>query len=106
MSLTINTSLTTIDGGSVESGSHLEFDSFFPSGELSYNINMILYRDINAKNNGFKPIKGVVEIEKMNFTNPLTEQDYVSLTPLVMHEYVKQYLENYLGAGTVTINPF
>jgi hypothetical protein len=105
MSLTINTAMTTKDGGSVASGAFVQFESYFPMGEETYNVTINVWRSEADKNNGMQQIRGIVEIPNMNFSDTLTPEDFDSLTPAVMHGYVKDYLEGYLGGGTVVINP-
>lgn len=104
MSLTINTALTTKDGGSVASGAFVQFETFFPAGENTYNVSINIWRSETDKNNGMQQVRGIVEIPSMNFTNALTQEDFDSLTPAVMHQYVKDHLEGFLGGGTVVIN--
>lgn len=104
MSLTINRVLTTKDGGTVSGGSYVEFEAIFPAGVFEYNISMKIWRNLDAKNQNFRPLNGVIEIPDLNYSSELTLEDYNSLTPFVMHQRVKNYLENLLGAGTVIIN--
>ena len=104
MSLTINVGMTTKDGGTVTTGSFVQFETFFPAGENTYNISINVWRSETDKNNGMKQVRGIVEVPSMNFNNQLTPEDFDSLTPAVMHTYVKDYLEGFLGADTVVIN--
>lgn len=105
MSLTINTAMTTKDGGAVASGSFVQFETYFPAGEETYNVSMSIWRSETDKNNGMQQLRGIVEIPNMNFSDALTPEDFNSLTPAAMHGYVKDYLEGFLGADTVVINP-
>lgn len=105
MSLTINTVMTTKDGGIVATGAFVQFETYFPAGENTYNVSMSIWRSETDKNNGMQQLRGIVEIPNMSFSNQLTPQDFDLLTPAVMHTYVKDYLEGFLGANTVIINP-
>jgi len=103
MSLTINTPLTTNDGGTVTTGSFAQFDVYFPTQGGEYNVNISVWRDQAAKNNGLRTLN-LVEIPRLNYNKQLTDSEFVNLTPVVIHEHIKDYLEGFLGIGTVVIN--
>lgn len=103
MSLTINVGLTTKDGGTVATGSWVQFDAYFPVEAGKYIANISVWRDEAAKDNGLRTVKPV-EISKLSFERELDETEFAALTPVTMHEDVKDYLETFLGADTVTIN--
>lgn len=102
MALQINTGLTTIDGGSVNSGAHVIFSTSFPYRGLSYNVDIRIYRSLGALDGGMAPIK-VLEIPETFFTQSLSQQEYLDLTPTAIHEVVQEYLENFVGVGNVDI---
>lgn len=102
MALIINTGLTTTDGGTVESGSYLIFSTSFPARGLNYSIEMRIYRSLAALDAGLTPLR-VVEIPEYYYTRQLNEQDFMNLTPVVIHNHVKEYVEQYVGVGNVTI---
>jgi hypothetical protein len=104
MSLTINTGLTTNDGGTVATGSFVQFDVYFPTQAGEYNANISVWRDEAARDSGLRTVNPV-EIPRLNFTKELDPAEFAALTPVTMHEDVQAYLEGYLGAGTVAINP-
>lgn len=104
MSLTINTGLTTNDGGTVATGSFVQFDAYFPTEGGGYNANISVWRDEAAKDIGLRTVNPV-EIPRLNFNKVLTEQEFADLTPTTMHLDIQAYLETYLGTGTVVINP-
>lgn len=104
MSLTINVGMTTKDGGTVATGSFVQFETFFPAGEETYNVSINVWRSETDRDNGMQQVRSIVDIPNMNFSDQLTPEDFDSLTPAVMHTYVKDYLEGFLGADTVVIN--
>ena len=40
----------------------------------------------------------------MNYEKVLDDAAFALVTPITMHEDIKEYLEGFLGAGTVVIN--
>ena len=104
MSLTINTGLTTNDGGTVATGSFVQFDAYFPTEGGKYNANISIWRDLAANTSGLRNINPL-EIARLNFEKELTEAEFLAVTVATMHADVQEYLEGYLGAGTVAINP-
>lgn len=107
MSLTINRSLTTKDGGSVESGAHVVFETLFVKGDFEYHVSLSIYRNKDAFDNGLRELQGVEEIPNQNFTRTLTVNDFANLTPIVMHQHVKEFIENQLGeVDSVSINNY
>jgi hypothetical protein len=102
MALQINTGLTTTDGGSVASGAYVIFSTRFPHRGLNYSVEILIYRSLAALDNGFSAIQ-VIEIPQYYYTKTLTEQEFATLTPIIIHEHVKEFLENYVGDGNVTI---
>jgi hypothetical protein len=104
MSLTINTGLTTNDGGTVATGSFVQFDVYFPTQAGEYNANISVWRDEAARDSGLRTVNPV-EIPRLNFNKTLTDQEFADLTPTTIHVDIQAYLEGYLGAGTVAINP-
>ncbi len=104
MSLTINTGLTTNDGGTVASGSFVQFDVYFPTQGGEYNANISIWRDLAANTSGLRTINPV-EIPRLNFNKKLTDLEFSSLTPVTIHQDILGYLEGFLGTGNVVINP-
>lgn len=102
MALQINTGLTTTDGGSVDSGSYLIFSTRFPFRGLNYSVELLHYRSLAALDAGMAQIK-VNEIPEYYYTKSLTEQEFAELTPIVVHEEVKAFLEGFVGVGNVQI---
>jgi len=102
MALQINTGLTTTDGGSVSSGAYVIFTTRFPHRGLQYSVELLIYRSLAALDAGLQPIK-VIEIPEYFYTKVLTEQSFASLTPIVVHNDVKKFLEDYVGEGNIEI---
>lgn len=103
MSLTINTGLTTNDGGTVATGSFVQFDAYFPTEGGKYNVNISIWRDENAKINNLKTVNPN-EIHRLNYEKILSPEEFLLVTPITIHEDIQTYLEGFLGAGTVVIN--
>ena len=102
MALQINTGLTTTDGGSVATGSYVIFSTRFPYRGLNYSVEILMYRSLAALDAGLQPIK-VIEIPEYYYTKVLTEQEFASLTPIVIHDQVKDFLEQYVGVDNVDV---
>lgn len=102
MALQINTGLTSTDGGSVDSGSYVIFSTRFPYRGLNYSVDLLQYRSLAALDAGLSQIK-VTEIPTYFYTKQLTEEEFLELTPLVIHEQVKEFLEQFVGVGNVQI---
>jgi len=103
MSLTINTPLTTRDGGSVASGAFVQFETNFPADELKYNVSLTMWRDQAAKDANLANIRPV-EISQLYFETELTAPDFAALTLSAVNTSVKNYLETFVGADNVSIN--
>jgi hypothetical protein len=63
---------------------------------------MFIYRSLSALDSGYQPIK-VNEIQQLFYSKQLTQQEFISLTPLTVHEDVKTYLEQFVGEDNVDI---
>lgn len=102
MAFQINTGLTTSDGGTVASGAYVIMSVNFPFVGLRYGAELLIYRSQQAFNSGLQPLK-VNEIPRPYFTKNLTLEEYAALTPLVIQNDVKGYLETLVGIGNVDI---
>lgn len=102
MALQINTGLTTTDGGSVASGAYVIFSTRFPARGLNYSVEILIYRSLAALDSGLTWLK-VNEIPTYFYTKNLTEQEFLDLTPVVIHNDVKAFLEEYVGVGNVDV---
>ena len=92
MAFQINTGLTTQDGGLVASGAYVIMSVSFPFVGFKYGAELQIYRSQQAFNDKFQPIK-VLQIPYPYFSKNLTEQEYAALTPIVIQNDVKAYLE-------------
>lgn len=102
MGLQINTGLTTVDGGTVASGAHVIFSTRFPFRGLNYSVEILIYRSEAALNSGLSDVK-VSEITSYFYTKQLTTQEFTDLTPIVIHDDVKAFLEGFVGVGNVVV---
>jgi hypothetical protein len=100
--LITGTSLTTKDGGTVPAGAFGKFEVQFPMDELVYDLKITFWRDKQSKDNGLRPIK-INEIPKNFYRKKLTMEEYGQLTPILIHDDVKEFLEFYIGDNTVKI---
>ena len=103
MALQINAALTTKDGGTVASGSHVKFEAYFPQEGFKYSASLQVWRTEQAHTDGLQPLRGIVEIPQLSFEKELTELEYAALTPIVVHDDIKAYLEQYVGADNVAV---
>lgn len=102
MALKINVAMTSKDGGVIYSGSHVKLETLFPMEGLTYHNSMKIWRDETAYLNGLSPVKPV-EIPRLNFDTELTAEEYTGITPTIVTENAKTYLEQYVGEGNVEI---
>jgi len=102
MGLLINTGLTTSDGGSVASGSYVRLETYFPMKGLTYYTTLSVWRDQAAYTNGLSTVKPI-EIPQLNFGTELTVAEYTGITPTIVQNNAKAYLEQYVGNGNVEI---
>jgi hypothetical protein len=103
MAIQLNVGLTTKDGGTVDAGSRILFDVNFQKGVYKYNVNLELWRTQQAYIDGLQPIRGIQEIPQLYFEKELSFAEYSGLTPIVIHNHVKAYLETYVGEGNTSI---
>ena len=102
MALRINTGLTTVDGGKVTGSTYIKFDIYFPSETFNYVTSMTFYRNEQAYIDGLRPYKPI-EIPRLGFDKILTVEEYTGLTPTIVHNHLKDYLEGFVGIGNVEI---
>ena len=102
MGLQINTGLTTSDGGTVASGAYVNFNTYFPMGTTSYQCDLGVWRNEQARTNGLSQIKPI-EIPELFFQVTLTEQEFAALTLGAVNDSVVAYLEQFVGQGNVSI---
>ncbi len=102
MALIINTQLQTRDGGTVETGAYVKFTPHFnmiESGVINFDLS--IYRSEQALIDSKEPLRIT------NFSNGQTinilEAEVSTINNQVLHEKLKDKLEDILGEDTVTI---
>ena len=92
--------LNAKDGTDVDAGAIVKFESKFPIGVNSVEIERVVYRSRVLFDAG----KRDVEVENFDRyqTIYLTDNDFVSLTPYALNEKVAEELNNELGFTGVT----
>lgn len=102
MSLTINTELTTSDGFTVPSGSHLMFQTIFPDGKKEIHYNLKPYRDKSAYTGGTSHF--VPQEFNLGIVKALSDSEYSELNTTKVHEYLQGEIEKKIGSGTTEVN--
>lgn len=102
MALKVNKMLTTKDGQTIPSGSVIVFGTEFPPRTLEMNCRLFLWLNTDTHTDLNVPaITGVVnQFNSYVLTKQLTQEDYVSLTPLAVHQWVKSVIESWPGIGS------
>lgn len=106
MALTINSVLTSKDGGSIDSGAYVRFMTIFPESGTEVHFNLFVYRNVQAAQEGKARIYPIELESKFGIVKQLTEQEYAELTPITIHDMIKEELELIpeIGIGNVSIN--
>jgi len=104
MSLTINTGMTTKDGGTVASGAFVQFDAYFVTEGGKYNANISIWRSEAGRDSGLRTVNPV-EVPRLNFEKTFDNTVATEPNPTTMHQDVQAFLEGYLWGGTGAINP-
>lgn len=105
MALQINTTLTTRQGFTVESGAYVwVHEERGADKQYKVNIRLLFFKDKAA----FEQGKGRFYPEQLpdtllNLSQTFTPANYASLTPMQVHNFLKSQLEEVLGASTVAI---
>ena len=104
MALQINVSLTAKGGLTIPTGSIVKFVTIFPENGTEMHCNLKVYKDAStvATREDIYPkeLSG-----KMGIVKQLSEGDYTSLTPVMVHTWLKAELEAIaeIGVGNVVI---
>ena len=96
------TGFTAIDGSVVASGATVKFETIFQAGTTDVEIRLRTYRNRELFEMGFQPIK-TIELPN-DFKLLVPEAEYYTLTPQVIYEKVRDYLNNLFGANVFEIN--
>lgn len=91
-----------MDGGVVAQGAYVIFSAHFPFKGLTYDVQILIYRSQAAMASGLAPIR-ISKIAKNTFTKTLTQNEYAALTPVIITNDVKAFVESYVGAGNTSI---
>jgi hypothetical protein len=94
--------LTAIDGGIIASGATVKFDSEFIAGSTDIIIKPKIFRSRELFESGFREIKSLEMPNDFRIT--LVESDYYTLTPAILYEKVRDYLNQLLGGDMFEIN--
>jgi len=86
--------LTTDDGGAVLSGATIKFSSLFHSGSNDIEISLEIYRSREIMELGFSSLK-IKEIPN-RFKLIINDDDFPTITPLVVYEMVKNKLNEFM----------
>jgi hypothetical protein len=96
------TGFTASDGSIVASGATVKFDSEFYARSNNVMIRPRVFRNREIFDAGFTEIR-VIEIPN-EFILQLTDEDFYTLTPAVLYEKVRDYLNNSFGDDYFEIN--
>lgn len=102
MALKINDTITTREGFSVPSGTIVRFTTIFPRGSYEIHYNMEFYRNQTSYDNGesnYFP----VEPKSLGYVETVPVNEYTGLTPTVVNQKLKTYLEGIFTGGTIDI---
>lgn len=101
MALRINKQLTGNDGSTVEPGTFVRFSTFFPAIGLLFKCDLKYYRNEEVCNAGFQEYFPIGLDQYI--TKELSIEDFACLTPVEVHGYLKDIIEEITGANTVDI---
>ena len=103
MALKVKISLETNDGGIIAANSIIRFETRFDEGGTECHYDMNFYRTLQHADNKSYIDGPIVGIPSKGYVYTLTEEDYDSLTPIVVHQKLKTYLESLPAIGTGNI---
>jgi len=89
--------LTASDGSIVASGATLKFDSEFVASVTDVRVTPKLYRDRELFESGYTHIWMSEDIIPNSFVLELTDEEFYTLTPLILYEKVGEWLNTFLG---------
>jgi hypothetical protein len=96
------TGLTAVDGSLVASGATIKFETLFFIGNTTIEIRPRVFRSRELFEQGFESVK-VIELPN-DFRLSIPEAEYYTITPQILYEKVRDYLNNLLGANVFKIN--
>ncbi|MFW6377059.1 MAG: hypothetical protein ACOCZ5_00290 [bacterium] len=89
------TGLTSTDGSIVASGATIKFETIFRAGSGNIQFILMVYRNRELFENGYRNID-VIELPT-DFNKTLPDDIYYTITPFQIYEIVKDHLNNILG---------
>jgi len=96
--------LTANDGSVVSSGATLKFNTEFFAASTNVRITPKLYRNRELFETGYGDIRMSENILPVDFIIEFVEEDFYSLTPVILYEEVKNWLNNHLGGTYFELN--
>lgn len=96
------TGLTAIDGSIIASGATIKFETLFFIGTTDIEIRPRVFRSRELFENGFQWVR-TIELPT-DFKMAIPEEEYYVLTPQIIYEKVKDYLNNLFGVDVFEIN--
>lgn len=105
MALTIDVALNSKDGGIISAGALVKFITIFPENGTEVHFNLKVYRDQAAADSGKSPIFPIELEGKYGIVKTLDALEYAALTPVTIHQMIKDELESIpeIGIGNVTV---
>ena len=93
------TGITASDGSIVASGATMKFDTEFFAATTKIKINPKLYRNRELFEGGYLHVFIPESFIPPYFILDLTDEEFYSLTPLILYEKVGEHLNNHLGGN-------
>ena len=102
--LLLVTGLTASDGSIVASGATLKFNSEFVASSTDVRITPKLYRNRELFESGYTHIMMSEQIIPDSIMISFSEEDFYSLTPLILYQRVRDFLNALLGGTYFELN--
>ena len=96
------TGLTAIDGSVIASGATIKFESEFMVANTNIIIRPKVYRSRELFDAGYSNVE--TRDIPFDFILQLPEEEYYVLTPMILYERVRDYLNNLFGEEAFEIN--
>jgi hypothetical protein len=96
------TGITAADGSIIASGATVKFNTEFFAQNNNISIRPKIYRSRELFDAGFNQV--YTNVIPDNFILTLADEDFYTLTPAVLYEKVRDYLNNLFGVTIFEIN--
>jgi hypothetical protein len=96
------TGFTAIDGSLVASGATVKFETSFHAGTTQIGIGLKIYRNRELFEAGYRNIE-VIELPN-NFMLVVPEEEFYVITPMIIYEKVRDYLNGLFNDDAFEIN--